>query len=84
MFGLYLCGRLIDRGARWNLPERELPPPYEAAALMSKSEYGDLVRAFTTWGNGSTAPIFTPLICTENRENISIFKNNYGKSRRHS
>lgn len=51
---------MIDRGACWRLPEPELHPLYEAAASMSKSEYGDLVSVFTTWGSGSTATMFTP------------------------
>lgn len=32
---------------------------------MSKSDYGDLVSVFTTWGSGSTATRFTPPKKTE-------------------
>lgn len=75
---------MIDRGACWRLPERERHPLTSMRQLHIKSEYGDLVSVFTTWGNGSTATIFIPLICTEKNKNISIFKKNSGKSRRHS
>lgn len=68
-------GVMIDRGACLSPPERELDAPYEAAALMSKSGYGDLVRGVTTEGNGSTATVLKPLISTENRKHFHSSKN---------
>lgn len=58
----------IDREPCWSLAERERRPLYEAAALMSKRGYGDLVSVFTRRGKGSTPSIFISLTCTVKRK----------------